>query len=29
MGGELRKFAKNGTPDGDKVNAILVAGNKV
>ena len=29
MGGELRRFAKNGTPDGDIVNAILVAGNKV
>lgn len=29
MGTELRRFAKNGTPDGDKVNSILVAGNKV
>lgn len=29
MGAELRKFAKNGTPDGDIVNSILVAGNKV
>lgn len=29
MGTELRKFAKNGTPDGDMVNSILVAGNKV
>ena len=29
MGAELRKFAKNGTPDGDTVNSILVAGNKV
>lgn len=29
MGGELRKFAKNGTPDGDTVKAIIEAGNKV
>ncbi len=29
MGTELRKFAKNGTPDGDTVNSILTAGNKV
>lgn len=29
MGSELRKFAKNGTRDGDTVNSILIAGNKV
>ena len=29
MGGELRKFAKSGTPDGDTVLAIITAGNKV
>lgn len=29
MGSELRKFAKNGTQDGDTVNSILIAGNKV
>lgn len=29
MGSELRKFAKNGTPDGDIVHSILIAGNKV
>ncbi len=29
MGSELRRFAKNGTPDGDTVNAIITAGNKV
>lgn len=29
MWGELRKFAKNGTPDGDIVKSIVEAGNKV
>lgn len=29
MGTQLRKFAKNGTPDGDIVNATLTAWNKV
>jgi adenylate kinase len=29
MGGELRKFAKNGTPDGDTVKSIIEAGVKV
>ncbi len=29
MGGELRKFAKNGTPDGDIVKSIIEAGVKV
>lgn len=29
MGAELRKFAKNGTPEWEEVNKILLAGNKV